>query len=163
MGYVIIELPSRITRRYELTDSEQIESLLKALDKNGARLKDDPEHFLTAEDIHRHQSRQGREERERFRSLGNRQSRTRPMTYRVELKRSVQKALARLPKNIQRRIAQAIDGLTTEPRPHGYIQMETDDILYRIRVGDYRIVYEIIDDRLVVLVIRIAHRREVYR
>jgi mRNA interferase RelE/StbE len=85
------------------------------------------------------------------------------MTYHVEFKRSAQKQLERLPKNIQRRIADAIDGLAKNPRPHGYIQMETDDILYRIRVGDYRIIYEIIDNRLVVLVIRIGHRREVYR
>ncbi len=81
------------------------------------------------------------------------------MTYSIELKRSAQKQLERLPKNIQRRIADAIDALAEDPRPHGYIQMETDDILYRIRVGDYRIIYEIIDNRLVVLVIRIGHRR----
>lgn len=79
------------------------------------------------------------------------------MTYNVELKRSAQKQIERLPQNIQRRIATAIDGLAEIPRPHGYIQMETDDILYRIRVGDYRIVYEIIDNTLLVLVIRIGH------
>lgn len=85
------------------------------------------------------------------------------MTYNVEFKRSAQKQLGQLPKNIQRRIANAIDALAENSRPHGYIQMETDDILYRIRVADYRIIYEIIDNRLVVLVIRIGHRREVYR
>lgn len=85
------------------------------------------------------------------------------MTYKVEFKRSAQKQLGRLPKNVQRPIADAIDKLADDPRPHGYIQMETDDILFRIRVGDYRIIYEIIDDRLIVLVIRIGHRREVYR
>ena len=85
------------------------------------------------------------------------------MNYSVEFKRSAQKELARLPKNIQRRIADAIDALGENPRPHGYIQMETDDIFYRIRVGSYRIIYEIIADKLVVLVIRIGHRREVYR
>ena len=85
------------------------------------------------------------------------------MTYSVEFKRSAMRQLKRLPKNIQRRIADAVDRLADNPRPHGYIQMETDDILYRIRVGDYRIIYEIIDNKLVVLVIRIGHRREVYR
>ena len=85
------------------------------------------------------------------------------MTYSVEFKRSAMRQLKRLPQNIQRRIADAVDRLADNPRPHGYIQMETDDILYRIRVGDYRIVYEIIDNQLVVLVIRIGHRREVYR
>lgn len=51
MGYVIIELPSRIKRRYELTDADQIASLLKSLENNASRLKDSPSHFLTAEDI----------------------------------------------------------------------------------------------------------------
>ncbi len=51
MGYVIIELPSRIKRRYELKDVDQIESLLDVLENNGARLKDSPDYFLTSEDI----------------------------------------------------------------------------------------------------------------
>jgi hypothetical protein len=51
MGYVIIEIPSKITRRYELTDSSQIESLLESLESSAARLKDNPTYFLTAEDI----------------------------------------------------------------------------------------------------------------
>ena len=85
------------------------------------------------------------------------------MTYSVEFKRSAMRQLKRLPKNIQRRIADAVDRLADNPRPHGYIQMETDDTLYRVRVGDYRIIYEIIDNKLVILVIRIGHRREVYR
>ncbi len=51
MGYVIIELPSKIKRRYELTDAGQIETLLDVLDTNAARLKDNPDLFLTSEDI----------------------------------------------------------------------------------------------------------------
>jgi len=51
MGYVIIELPSKIKRRYELTDVDQIDTLIETLEKNGARLKDSPDYFLTAEDI----------------------------------------------------------------------------------------------------------------
>jgi hypothetical protein len=51
MGYVIIELPSRIKRRYELKDADKIESLLDVLESNGARLKDSPDYFLTSEDI----------------------------------------------------------------------------------------------------------------
>jgi hypothetical protein len=51
MGYVIIELPSRVKRRYQLNDADQIESLLDVLDNNAARLKDSPDYFLTAEDI----------------------------------------------------------------------------------------------------------------
>ena len=51
MGYVIIELPSRIKRRYQLNDVAQIEALLDVLDNNAARLKDSPAFFLTSEDI----------------------------------------------------------------------------------------------------------------
>ena len=51
MGYVIIDLPSRIKRRYKLTDVGQIESPLDMLENNGERLKDSPDYFLTAEDI----------------------------------------------------------------------------------------------------------------
>jgi mRNA interferase RelE/StbE len=60
------------------------------------------------------------------------------------------------------RIRSAIDSLTTEPRPHGVIKLAGRDD-YRIRVGDYRVVYAVDDDELLVLVARIAHRREVYR
>jgi hypothetical protein len=51
MGYVIVELPCRVKRRYKLTDAEQIESLLEILDSSAARLKDNPALFLTSEDI----------------------------------------------------------------------------------------------------------------
>lgn len=51
MGYLIIELPTRIKRRYQLNDADQIESLLRVLDNNAARLKDSPAYFLTSEDI----------------------------------------------------------------------------------------------------------------
>ncbi len=85
------------------------------------------------------------------------------MTYTVEFKKSAAKALQKLPKNIQRRIADAIDALAFDPRPHGYIQMESEEIFYRIRVGDYRIIYEIFNEKLIVLVVRIGHRGDVYK
>ena len=68
-----------------------------------------------------------------------------------------------LPKDILPRIDTAIRALAQEPRPKGCIQMAGHSDTYRIRVGDYRILYRIQDDVLVVLVVRIGHRREVYR
>jgi mRNA interferase RelE/StbE len=56
-----------------------------------------------------------------------------------------------------------MEGLADDPRPHGAKKLVGADRTYRIRVGDYRIVYEIGDEVLVVLVIRVAHRREAYR
>ncbi len=56
-----------------------------------------------------------------------------------------------------------MDGLAVNPRPKGVKKLSGLDDLYRIRVGDYRIVYQIHDDRLIVLVVRIGHRKDVYR
>lgn len=85
------------------------------------------------------------------------------MAYRIEIQRSAEKELAALSSTLQARIFKAIDGLVTEPRPNGCKKLSGGKNAYRIRVGEYRIVYEIYDGVLVVIVIRVAHRREVYR
>ena len=85
------------------------------------------------------------------------------MTYAVEIKRSARKTLLALPHQVRQRIRTAIDELGSEPRPDGSRKLVGSDNLYRRRVGDYRIIYEVHDDRLVVLVIKLGHRREVYR
>ena len=64
---------------------------------------------------------------------------------------------------LRARLGQAIDGLGSEPRPPGCKKLKDEKRAYRVRVGDYRILYEIHDDRLVVLVIRIAKREDAYR
>jgi len=85
------------------------------------------------------------------------------MTYRVEVKPSAADALAKIPEPHRRRIVRKIDQLANNPRPRGVILLEGPSSLYRIRVGDYRIVYQIQDRALVVLVVRIGHRGDVYR
>ena len=85
------------------------------------------------------------------------------MAYRIELAVSAKKTLDKLPQDIRRRIAAAIDNLSQTPKPPGTIKLTGAVALYRIRVGSYRIVYRIQDERLLVLVVKIAHRREVYR
>ena len=85
------------------------------------------------------------------------------MTYELEIKSSARKELAALPDQVQRRIDAAILSLTERPRPRGAVKLAGRDNLWRVRAGDYRIIYRIEDDRLVVLVVRIAHRREAYR
>lgn len=72
------------------------------------------------------------------------------------------RAFRRLHGSLRERIAQAIDGLAADPRPQGAVKLAGRGD-YRIRVGDYRIVYAVDDDERFVLVARIAHRREVYR
>lgn len=67
-----------------------------------------------------------------------------------------------MPRREQQRVRAAIDLLADDPRPPRCTKLIGEDHTYRVRVGVYRIVYEVIDDRLVVLVVRIGHRREVY-
>jgi mRNA interferase RelE/StbE len=83
--------------------------------------------------------------------------------YAVQLKPSADRALARLPGDIQRRIVLALEDLGSNPRPPGVKKMAGDDNLWRIRVGTYRAVYEIHDRPPLVMVLRIAHRKDVYR
>ncbi len=83
--------------------------------------------------------------------------------YAVQLKPSADRALRKLPVDVQRRIVRALDGLATGPRPDGVVKLTGDEILWRIRVGDCRVVYAIHGKRLTLLVLRVAHRRDVNR
>lgn len=83
------------------------------------------------------------------------------MPYQVQFWPSASREMKKLSGDIQRRLLTRIESLSIEPRPPGCSKLTGMDA-YRIRVGDYRVVYEIHDSVLVVLVIRIAHRREVY-
>ena len=84
-------------------------------------------------------------------------------TYRVNVTASAQKALGRLPREVQARIARRLRRLAKNPRDHDCVKMKGHANEYRTRVRDYRIRYLIEDDVLVVLVVEIAHRRDVYR
>ena len=85
------------------------------------------------------------------------------MAYRVDLSPGAQRELRGIDSVSRGRILRALVNLETEPRPPGSKKLKGRGELWRIRVGDYRIVYEIRDRMLVVLVVRIAHRREAYR
>ena len=85
------------------------------------------------------------------------------MRYTIEFRPSARKALSTLPTQIGARLAPKIDALADNPRPAGCVKLAGQENLYRIRVGDYRIVYQIQDNRLIVVVILVAHRRDVYR
>ena len=84
------------------------------------------------------------------------------MPYRVELHRSALEVLASLPDKARRLIARKIDALALEPRPRGSKALEGKHRgLHRVRSGEYRIVYRVEDDRLLVLVLRVGLRRDV--
>jgi mRNA interferase RelE/StbE len=77
-------------------------------------------------------------------------------------KESVSKDLKEIPKQDVQRILERIDALRDEPRPQGSVKLSGKEY-YRVRQGNYRIIYEIQDAQLVVIVIKVGHRREVYR
>ncbi len=83
-------------------------------------------------------------------------------SYSIEIKRSAGKELAELPKQDRLRVIARIENLAHDPRPTGSEKLSGQE-RYRVREGDYRILYEIHDHVLVVMVVRIGHRREVYR
>lgn len=85
------------------------------------------------------------------------------MTYHIEIKRSAHKALLDLPAETARRLSTAIDALAADPRGPGTRKLTGSDLLYRVRVGDYRVVYEVHDHRLLILVVKLGHRRDIYR
>lgn len=86
------------------------------------------------------------------------------MKYEVEISESAEKFLEKIPKKDRLRIIEKIDALEQDPMPSGSIKLQGHkEALYRIRSGDYRVVYSIKKGILVVLVIEIGHRREIYR
>ena len=71
--------------------------------------------------------------------------------------------MKKLPHGALARLAAALASLASEPRPPGVKKLSGKESLFRVRVGDYRIIYQVRDRELVVLVLKIGHRREIYR
>ncbi|MGH3916720.1 MAG: type II toxin-antitoxin system RelE family toxin [Pseudonocardiaceae bacterium] len=84
------------------------------------------------------------------------------MTYRVTLAPSAKRQLRKFDPQVRRRIQAAIELLADEPRPPVATRLVGGEGEWRVRTGDYRIVYEIHDDELIVLVLRVGHRRDIY-
>ncbi len=85
------------------------------------------------------------------------------MMYEVIVPKNVQKVIDELADNLRDRIEQAIEDLAENPRPNGVVKMKGADSRYRIRVSDYRVVYDVNDGKLLVLVVQCQHRRQVYK
>ncbi len=85
------------------------------------------------------------------------------MPYTVVFATSALRDLERLPAQIVQRVLNAIHELGNNPRPHGCRKIVGSESTYRIRVGEYRVVYEVDDQQRLVLVTRIRHRKDVYR
>ena len=82
--------------------------------------------------------------------------------YKVFFKKSVRKDLSTIPKNILKKILSRINSLGEEPRPEGCEKL-TGQERYRLRQGKYRILYSIQDDELTIWIVKVGHRKDVYR
>ncbi len=84
------------------------------------------------------------------------------MSWNIEIERKAQKALKKIPDPYKSSIIEAINQLMEEARPQGCTKLKGATDLWRVRVNDYRIIYQIKDDQLLILVIRIGHRKDIY-
>ena len=84
-------------------------------------------------------------------------------SYVVRIAPAAKREIKRLSKQNQRRVVAVMQALADNPRPHGYTPVEGFDGLFKVRVGDYRVIFTIEDDELLVVVVRVRHRSDVYR
>jgi mRNA interferase RelE/StbE len=84
-------------------------------------------------------------------------------SYRIEWKASAVKELRALPKTVVARIVTAVESLANHPFPSGVIKLAGSDHVYRIRIGDYRVVYTVESAVLLIEIVRVRHRRDAYR
>jgi mRNA interferase RelE/StbE len=85
------------------------------------------------------------------------------MNYLIEFSKRAEKQFLALPQSVQERLIPQINALAENPRPSKIKKLVGEENQYRIRVGDYRIVYQIQDQLLLIVILKIGHRSEVYR
>ena len=83
------------------------------------------------------------------------------MTYPVESTTAAARQVRKLSRPVRDRVLDAIEDLGEDPRPHGATKLVGEQTAWRIRIGDYRVIYDVFDSELVVTVVRAGHRREV--
>jgi mRNA interferase RelE/StbE len=84
------------------------------------------------------------------------------VAYQIEFAPRAYRQFKKLERDTQREILSRIEGLSTNPRPSGVKKLASVQNLYLIRIGDYRVIYEIRDRALIVIVVKVGHRRDVY-
>ena len=83
--------------------------------------------------------------------------------YELEITRSAEKKFRALPREDQKRLARAMLTLAEDPQPRGSRKLSGYDDVFRIRIGKYRVLYSFDEGRLVILILKVGHRRDVYR
>ena len=86
-----------------------------------------------------------------------------PTTYRIEFTAQAKRQYQKLSEDVREQIRPRLQSLTGNPRPAGCVKLTAPVALYRIRIGNYRLIYEVRDQVLVVVVVAVGHRSEVYR
>lgn len=81
----------------------------------------------------------------------------------IEVSRTAEKQIKKLGREDQIRVLRTIRGLADEPRPRGCRKLRGYDDIFRIRVGTYRVIYSVDEGRIVIVILKVGHRREVYR
>ncbi len=94
--------------------------------------------------------------------MERRKERSRSVNYDIELSRFALKNMAKIPKRDLIRIQNRLEALSTEPMPNDIKKIRGDDNLFRIRSGNYRILYRIFENKLCILIVDIDHRKDVY-
>jgi mRNA interferase RelE/StbE len=84
-------------------------------------------------------------------------------SYRIEVSATAEKQLRKLRKVDQIRVLRAVQALAIDPRPSGCRKLQGYEDVFRIRVGTYRVLYSIDGRRIIVTVLKVAHRKDVYR
>lgn len=83
--------------------------------------------------------------------------------YKIEITASAEKSLKKIPKKDLGKVIEAIQVLAISPFPSGCRKLKGEEDVYRVRQGNYRIIYEVIDKKLIVLVLKIGHRKDIYK
>lgn len=83
--------------------------------------------------------------------------------YKVEITTSAEKSLKKIPKKDIAKIVEAIQILAISPFPEGCRKLKGEEDVYRVRQGNYRIIYEVVENKLIILVLKIGHRKDIYK
>ena len=83
--------------------------------------------------------------------------------YEIEISRTAEKRLKQLPREDQERVVRAILALAKEPFPRGSRKLSGHDDVFRIRVGQYRVIYSVSGRKLIIIILKIGHRQDIYR
>ena len=84
-------------------------------------------------------------------------------SFSIQWRNSTKKDIRSLPRNEVARVVEAVGQLANDPLPHGSQKLSGSERTYRIRVGDYRVIYEVFGDSRIVVIQRVRHRKDVYR